>query len=170
MSRSSASAILRCSAISGPWSQVRVLRSSCGIWLIAVIMASRTVTAVWSVGRCNSVVKPALRSTNVPIADLPFLPRIKSPSQCPGSARSATSAGRWLMLTIVRKPSQRRLRRRVELALTSAQVTLEFGRDRVASGLRQFGGILHLLQRGHVLSNLGVLGGQLIHPAFPGSR
>ena len=36
------------------------------------------------------------RSTNVPIAELPS-PMIRSPSQCPGTARSSTSAGRALI-------------------------------------------------------------------------
>jgi hypothetical protein len=39
-----------------------------------------------------------LRSTSVPIAELPN-PMIRSPSQCPGTARSAASAGRWLIIT-----------------------------------------------------------------------
>ena len=39
-----------------------------------------------------------VRSTSVPIAE-PRSPRIKSPSQCPGTARSAASAGRSLMRT-----------------------------------------------------------------------
>ena len=34
-----------------------------------------------------------VRSTNVPIAEL-WSPRIRSPSQCPGTARSVASAGR----------------------------------------------------------------------------
>ena len=40
------------------------------------------------------------RSTSVPIADLPAAPASRSPSQCPGTARSAASAGRSLMFTI----------------------------------------------------------------------
>ncbi len=39
-----------------------------------------------------------LRSTSVPIADRP-VPMIRSPSQCPGTARSAASAGRSLITT-----------------------------------------------------------------------
>ena len=39
-----------------------------------------------------------VRSTRVPIADL-FSPMIRSPSQCPGTARSAASAGRSLIIT-----------------------------------------------------------------------
>src|SRR3979411_1178447 len=41
--------------------------------------------------------KRGLRPTSVPIAELPR-PRMRSPSQCPGTARSATSAGRWLIM------------------------------------------------------------------------
>ena len=42
--------------------------------------------------------KRLVRSTRVPIAEL-RRPRIKSPSQWPGTARSAASAGRWLIMT-----------------------------------------------------------------------
>ena len=42
-------------------------------------------------GRCSSIVNRVVRSTRVPIADLPK-PMIRSPSQCPGTARSAASA------------------------------------------------------------------------------
>ncbi len=44
--------------------------------------------------------KRVFRSTSVPTADLPFLPITKSPSQWPGTARSSTSAGRSLIMTI----------------------------------------------------------------------
>jgi hypothetical protein len=44
------------------------------------------------------MVKRVVRSMSVPIGDR-SVPMIKSPSQCPGSARSATSAGRWLIIT-----------------------------------------------------------------------
>src|SRR3982750_2645196 len=49
-------------------------------------------------GRCKSIVKRVLRSTSVPIAELSS-PRIKSPSQWPGTARSSASAGRSLIKT-----------------------------------------------------------------------
>ena len=42
--------------------------------------------------------KRVVRSTRVPIAELSS-PRIRSPSQCPGTARSSASAGRWLIMT-----------------------------------------------------------------------
>ena len=46
------------------------------------------------------MVKFVVRSTSVPIAVwLPF-PMIRSPSQCPGTARSSASAGRSEMLII----------------------------------------------------------------------
>ena len=37
------------------------------------------------------------RSAKVPIAEL-FSPTIRAPSQCTGTARSAASAGRWLIM------------------------------------------------------------------------
>ena len=48
-------------------------------------------------GRCNRIVNRVMRSTRVPIAELPS-PRIRSPSQSPGTARSANSAGRSLIM------------------------------------------------------------------------
>ena len=47
-------------------------------------------------GRWSNIVNRVVRSTNVPIAELPS-PMIRSPSQCPGTARSSTSAGRALI-------------------------------------------------------------------------
>ena len=55
-----------------------------------------------------------------------------------------------------------------QAALAAAEVALELGRDRVAAGLGQLGGVLLLLQRGDVLGDLGVLGGQLVDAALPG--
>ena len=43
------------------------------------------------------MVKRVARSTNVPMAEL-RRPRIRSPSQWPGTARSAASAGRSLIM------------------------------------------------------------------------
>ncbi len=58
-------------------------------------------------GRCNSIVKRLVRSTSVPIAER-SIPMIRSPSQCPGTARSAASAGRWLIITsLLMKPLPR---------------------------------------------------------------
>ena len=48
-------------------------------------------------GRCNSIVNRVVRSTSVPIAELRS-PRIRSPSQWPGTARSSASAGRSLIM------------------------------------------------------------------------
>lgn len=45
-------------------------------------------SSIW--GRCNSIVNRVVRSTSVPIAEL-FSPSIRSPSQCPGTARSSAS-------------------------------------------------------------------------------
>ena len=44
------------------------------------------------------MVKRLDRSTNVPMANLSN-PMIKSPSQCPGTARSSASAGRLEIIT-----------------------------------------------------------------------
>src|SRR3954463_15010414 len=49
-------------------------------------------------GRGRRIVNLLVRSTRVPITDL-FSPMIRSPSQCPGTARSSASAGRWLIIT-----------------------------------------------------------------------
>ena len=48
-------------------------------------------------GRCSSMVKRVVRSTRVPIAEL-SMPMMRSPSQWPGTARSAAFAGRWLIM------------------------------------------------------------------------
>src|SRR3954454_539327 len=47
-------------------------------------------------GRWSRIVNRVVRSTRVPIAELPS-PTMRSPSQWPGTARSAASAGRWLI-------------------------------------------------------------------------
>src|SRR3982751_1502753 len=47
-------------------------------------------------GRWSSIVNRVVRSTSVPMAKLPN-PTMRSPSQWPGTARSAASAGRWLI-------------------------------------------------------------------------
>ena len=49
-------------------------------------------------GRCSSNVNRVLRSTRVPIAELSS-PRIRSPSQWPGTARSFASGGRCVIMT-----------------------------------------------------------------------
>ena len=48
-------------------------------------------------GRCSSIVNRVVRSTRVPIVEL-CSPRIRSPSQWPGTARSSASAGRWVIM------------------------------------------------------------------------
>jgi hypothetical protein len=48
-------------------------------------------------GKCSSTVNRVVRSTSVPIAELSG-PRIRSPSQWPGTARSSASAGRSLIM------------------------------------------------------------------------
>ena len=55
------------------------------------------------------MVNRVVRSTRVPIAEL-FSPTMRSPSQCPGTARSAASAGRSLiMISGLTKPFPRPL-------------------------------------------------------------
>src|SRR5690242_676635 len=49
-------------------------------------------------GRWSNIVNLVVRSTSVPIAEL-RRPRMRSPSQWPGTARSSASAGRWLTIT-----------------------------------------------------------------------
>ena len=52
------------------------------------------------------------RSTNVPTAERVLGPTIRSPSQWPGTARSSTSAGRALIITMsVSRPRRSTLRR-----------------------------------------------------------
>lgn len=64
----------------------------------------RTVLQSWALavarhgGRRRSIVKRVVRSTRVPIAER-FSPRVRSPSQWPGTARSVASAGRSLIIT-----------------------------------------------------------------------
>src|SRR3954464_9586591 len=50
-------------------------------------------------GRCSSIVKRLERSTSVPMAER-SVPMIRSPSQCPGTARSAASGGGALIIPL----------------------------------------------------------------------
>ena len=54
----------------------------------------------------TSMVNRVLRSTRVPIALAHPAPRIRSPSQCPGTARSSTTAGRWLIVITLTEASR----------------------------------------------------------------
>ena len=65
-----------------------------------VMMACWTCSASCPSGRCSRIVNLVVRSTSVPIALLLRLPVIRSPSQCPGTARSSISAGRSLIMTM----------------------------------------------------------------------
>ena len=65
---------------------------------IRSIIAVATSSAVCRPGRCNRITNRVDRSTKVPIADWLPPPMIRSPSQCPGTARSVTSAGRSLIV------------------------------------------------------------------------
>jgi hypothetical protein len=63
--------------------------------------ASATTSAVWLPGKPTSITNRLVRSTRV--ATVPDLvPKIRSPSQCPGTARSLASAGRWEMWMVPR--------------------------------------------------------------------
>ena len=85
-------------ASSLPLSQVIDRRRCSGSRLISRIIASATLSASRRPGRCNQIVNRVVRSTSVPTADpVSLAPMIRSPSQWPGTARSATSAGRWLI-------------------------------------------------------------------------
>jgi len=53
-----------------------------------------------AVGQRDQQRVAGLRSTSVAIAVLLFLPISRSPSQCPGTARSSASWGRWAMLVM----------------------------------------------------------------------
>ncbi len=54
-----------------------------------------------------------------------------------------------------------------QLTLAAAQIALELRRDRIAARLRQLRCVLHLLQRGDILGDLGVLGRQLVYATLP---
>ena len=86
--------------ISLPWSQVRERRRAAGRVVIFAATAAATVRRcgrrAGRMMRQNRVV----RSARVATADCPSLPMIRSPSQWPGTARSAASAGRSLILII----------------------------------------------------------------------
>jgi hypothetical protein len=81
-----------CFAISCPRSQVNDRRSDAGSRRICFVRAATTVS-VSLFGTLTSAVKREWRSTRVTMW-LFFEPLIRSPSQCPGTARSSTSAGR----------------------------------------------------------------------------
>src|SRR5918994_2038355 len=66
------------------------------------VRAARTCAAVRPSGSGTSTTYRLDRSTSVPIADFPPLPISRSPSQCPGIARSSASLGRSLMRTTLR--------------------------------------------------------------------
>jgi wax ester synthase-like acyl-CoA acyltransferase family protein len=56
----------------------------------------RRTADTYPCGSGTSMVNRVVRSTSVPIADVPAVPISRPPSQCPGTARSAASAGRSL--------------------------------------------------------------------------
>src|SRR5690625_7281311 len=61
-------------------------------------LVGATLPHLGSLGRCTRRIERLCRSTTVPMADR-LVPMIKSPSQCPGTARSLASAGRLEMNT-----------------------------------------------------------------------
>src|SRR5437868_2766115 len=55
------------------------------------------LAVIFHAGQVQEHGEARVRSTSTPIAEL-FKPRIRSPSQCPGTARSSISAGRSLIM------------------------------------------------------------------------
>lgn len=99
--------------------QVRDFFNCVGNDFIARVIASRTASAQCPAragprlsrgccrwpgigGRCSSIVNRVVLSTNVPIAELSN-PKVRSPFQWPGTARSSTLAGRSLIITWCQK-------------------------------------------------------------------
>ena len=95
-----------CSAISLPWSQVSDRISCAGSVVIAAARASATARRCPS-GSPTSIrsgwgARPAWRPGSSRV------PKTRSPSQCPGTARSAASAGRSVMFRMFgRRPARR---------------------------------------------------------------
>jgi hypothetical protein len=65
--------------------------------------ALNPVTAAWALAFSifARVTNNGARSTNAPMAEALRAPLIRSSSQCPGSSRSSTSAGRSWMLVML---------------------------------------------------------------------
>ncbi len=74
-----------------------------------MVSAFWTSRALWVCGK-SSMTNPDARSTSVPMAEPLAVPVMRSPSQCPGTARSSTSTGRSRIETI---PASRLRRYRV---------------------------------------------------------
>ena len=85
--------IMVCRAISEPQSQVSDRRSGVGRVVVAAMIASPTVRESRPVSGTR-IRNLELRSTSVATALAPFFPMTRSPPQCPGTARPATSEGR----------------------------------------------------------------------------
>ena len=82
-----------------PWSQVRDRTNCAGSRTMVLATHPATCSEVrFSILR--SIPMRVVRSTKVATALLPPSPMIRSPSQCPGTARSPTSAGRSEMFAI----------------------------------------------------------------------
>src|SRR6201989_451626 len=100
ISQSASTAICACARISQPWSQASDRRSASGSPAITGVSASATAAASRPAGSGTSIVNRVARSTSVPPAVSPAAPPSRPPPQCPGTARSAASAGRSLIITI----------------------------------------------------------------------
>ena len=82
-----------CRAISEPQSQVNDRRICAGSPPVAAMTALPTVSESRPV-KGTRMRNREVRSTSVATAVLPSLPMTRSPSQCPGTWRPSTSAGR----------------------------------------------------------------------------
>ncbi len=119
--------------MSGPWSYVSERRRWAGSVRSSRAKACRTVTASFAVSG-TSHVNRVVRSTSVPSADAWAWPTSTSPSQCPGTVRSATSSGRssmlirsWMGRDVSRTLRGRRHRCRRRRARTSSRLNAPRG-------------------------------------------
>src|SRR6266702_1404119 len=155
-------------AISLPWSQASDRRSWAGRDLVAPVIAAATAAASWPCGRCSSSTNRVVRPARVPIAEALPAPMIRSPSQWPGTARSAASAGRAPLISLAAGLAQRPPGPQADRQL-AAQRAPALHVDRLAAGLV---GHPHLrlvgelsLQHGADLLRRPPLLQPLLHPA-----
>ena len=100
MSSPVATVICAWPAISVPWSQVSDRRSCAGSPPIASVIAAATAAGVVPVRQVQQQHEPGGPLHQRADRRACRLPMIRSPSQWPGTARSATSAGRSLIITM----------------------------------------------------------------------
>ena len=101
-------------AISVPWSQV-IERARCSGRRTTLSDNTAATCSVVLFSTLMSMPSRVVRSTSVATALRPIAPTIRSPSQWPGTARSAASGGRSEMLTmpgICTRPEEVRVRGR----------------------------------------------------------